>query len=64
MKKKIQKAIAMVVVSGFFTAVFLGAVAVLGWLVEFMCSTHERFAVGLSLLLFAVWNMIKQEIDF
>lgn len=63
MKEKIQKAVAMVIVSGVATAVFLAAVALLGWLVEFTCSTNERFIVGLSILLAIVWNMIKQEID-
>ena len=64
MKRKIQKAVAMVIVSGVATAIFLAAVALLGWLVEFTCATQERFIVGLSILLAIVWNMIKQEIDF
>lgn len=64
MKRKIQKAVAMVIVSGIATAIFLAAVALLGWLVEFTCATQERFAIGLSILLAIVWNMIKQEIDF
>ena len=64
MKKRIQKAVAMVIVSGVATAIFLAAVALLGWLVEFTCVTQERFIVGLSILLAIVWNMIKQEIDF
>ena len=64
MKKRIQKAVAMVIVSGIATGIFLAAVALLGWLVEFTCATQERFIVGLSILLAIVWNMIKQEIDF
>lgn len=64
MKERIQKAVAMVVVSGIATGIFLAAVALLGWLVEFTCATQERFIVGLSILLAIVWNMIKQEIDF
>lgn len=64
MKERIQKAVAMIIVSGVATAVFLAAVALLGWLVEFTCATQERFVVGLSILLAIVWNMIKQEIDF
>lgn len=64
MKERIQKAVAMVIVSGIATGIFLAAVALLGWLVEFTCATQERFIVGLSILLAVVWNMIKQEIDF
>ena len=64
MKKRIQKTVAMVIVSGIATAIFLAAVALLGWLVEFTCATQERFIAGLSILLAIVWNMIRQEIDF
>lgn len=64
MKERIQKAVAMVIVSGIATGIFLAAVALLGWLVEFTCATQEHFIVGLSILLAIVWNMIKQEIDF
>lgn len=64
MEKRIQKAVAMVIVSGVATAIFLAAVALLGWLVEFTCATQERFIIGLSILLAIIWNMIKQEIDF
>ena len=64
MKERIQKAVAMIIISGIATGIFLAAVALLGWLVEFTCATQERFIVGLSILLAIVWNMIKQEIDF
>ena len=64
MKERIQKAVAMIIISGIATGIFLAAVALLGWLVEFICATQERFVAGLSILLAIVWNMIKQEIDF
>lgn len=62
MKTLIQKAAIMVIATAVALGLFLGVVATLGWIVEFTCATNERFAVGLSILLAIVWNMLKDEI--
>ena len=62
MKTLIQKAAVMVIATAVALGLFLGVVAALGWIVEFTCATNERFAVGLSILLAIVWNMLKDEI--
>ena len=62
MKTLIQKAVIMVIATAVALGIFLGVVAALGWIVEFTCATNERFAVGLSILLAIVWNMLKDEI--
>jgi hypothetical protein len=62
MKTLIQKAAMMVIATAVALGLFLGVVAALGWIVEFTCATNERFAVGLSILLAIVWNMLKDEI--
>jgi hypothetical protein len=62
MKTLVQKAIMMVIATAVALGLFLGVVAALGWIVEFTCATNERFAVGLSILLAIVWNMLKDEI--
>ena len=64
MKALVQKAIIMVIATVVALGLFLGVVAALGWIVEFTCATNERFAVGLSILLAIVWNMIKDEMSF
>lgn len=62
MKTLVQKAAMMVIATAVALGLFLGVVAALGWIVEFTCATNERFAVGLSILLAIVWNMLKDEI--
>jgi hypothetical protein len=62
MKTLVQKATMMVIATAVALGLFLGIVAALGWIVEFTCATNERFAVGLSILLAIVWNMLKDEI--
>lgn len=63
MKKITKKIIATIVLTSMLMMVIIGFMALAGWLVEFLCTDNKRFIIGVSILAYISWRMIKEEIS-